>query len=329
LKVDAPLEAGSPQVSVVVPAYNRVALLPRAIESVLHQTYQDFEIVVVDDGSTDGTARSLEGFRDSRIRCVRLSRRGGAARARNVGIRTARGEWIAFLDSDDEWLPPYLERQLSRLRAQPEAAVVSCPCSHEVGGVLTPRPRKPLPEGDVFDVLIMDQTRRSMTASAHIVRRDALLAVDCFDEQLPAANDLDLLLRLAGAGYLFAAVQEPLLIKHDHDLGQIRTDPMAQLRAAVRLERRWGPLVLEHRGRRKHRKWRRKRLRMVASGHAAYVDRLIASGTRGAAWRYVLEMVPHWRWGRRYIARALMFALLGRGRYAVRGVVWPAETPDR
>ncbi len=112
-------------VSVVIPTYNRAATLPRAIDSVLAQTLPPDEIVVVDDGSTDNTAAVLARYGD-RLRCVRQANAGVSA-ARNRGIEEATGEWIAFLDSDDEWLPHKLADQVAILRGHPELRWCVCP----------------------------------------------------------------------------------------------------------------------------------------------------------------------------------------------------------
>ncbi len=100
-------------VSVVMPAYNTAAFIGSSVGSVLSQTYPDWELLVVDDCSTDGTAEAVEGFRDGRVRLLRNPCRLGAAESRNRALREARGRWVAFLDSDDEWLPEKLERQLA------------------------------------------------------------------------------------------------------------------------------------------------------------------------------------------------------------------------
>src|SRR5688572_23500515 len=97
-------------VSVVIPAYNRAARIADSIKSVLAQTFQDFEIIVVDDGSTDGTAEAASTFGDPRIRVVRHSLNRGGSAARNSGIQSAAAPYVAFLDSDDEWYPIKLER---------------------------------------------------------------------------------------------------------------------------------------------------------------------------------------------------------------------------
>ena len=100
-----------PKVSVIIPTYNRSLSVREAIESVLAQTYRDFELIVVDDGSADNTPSVLGSFGE-RIRGIRQANAGVSA-ARNAGIRAAKGEWVAFLDSDDLWVPQKLERQMA------------------------------------------------------------------------------------------------------------------------------------------------------------------------------------------------------------------------
>ena len=104
----------NPTVSIIIPTYNRAHLIGRAIQSVLNQTYQNFEIIVVDDGSTDNTEEMIKEFQkhDKRIKYIRHEKNRGGAAARNTGIKVARGEYIAFQDSDDEWLPEKLEKQM-------------------------------------------------------------------------------------------------------------------------------------------------------------------------------------------------------------------------
>lgn len=99
-------------VSIIMPAYNTVSYIKSSIASVLSQTYEDWELIVVDDGSTDGTVEAVEGIQDGRVRLLRNSSRSGAAESRNRALREMRGRWVAFLDSDDEWLPEKLEHQL-------------------------------------------------------------------------------------------------------------------------------------------------------------------------------------------------------------------------
>jgi glycosyltransferase involved in cell wall biosynthesis len=113
-------------VSVIIPVYNRPAELRRAVRSVLGQTHADLELLVVDDASTEDIARALEDIADPRLRLIRKPVNEGAAAARNTGILAATGKWVAFLDSDDEWLPNKLERQLRRLAERPNGARICC-----------------------------------------------------------------------------------------------------------------------------------------------------------------------------------------------------------
>jgi len=108
----------APSVSIITPCYNAAHTLPGSVESILSQVYTDWELLLVDDCSTDGTADVIREFRarDPRIRCLNLPRNGGAAKARNLGIEHARGRYIAFLDADDLWRPEKLERQIGLMR---------------------------------------------------------------------------------------------------------------------------------------------------------------------------------------------------------------------
>jgi len=104
----------NPTVSVIIPTYNRAHLIERAIQSVLNQTYQDFEIIIVDDGSTDNTEEVIKEFqeKDKRVRYIKHNTNKGGNTARNTGLKSIKGEYVAFLDSDDEWLPKKIEKQL-------------------------------------------------------------------------------------------------------------------------------------------------------------------------------------------------------------------------
>ena len=107
-----------PRVSVVIPTYNRARLLPRAVGSVLAQTFEDWELIIVDDGSDDDTPDVIAGFEDARIRCIRHERNLGVSAARNTGIAAARGEYVTWFDDDDEWLPDALAPLVALLDAE-------------------------------------------------------------------------------------------------------------------------------------------------------------------------------------------------------------------
>jgi glycosyltransferase involved in cell wall biosynthesis len=114
----------SPRVSVVTPTYNRAHLLPRAIRSVLKQSYQNLEMIIVDDGSTDDTLTIIDQFNDHRVRVVRFERNRGIGTARNEGVRQARGEFIAFIDSDDVWLPDKIANQVAFFDRHPTIEIL-------------------------------------------------------------------------------------------------------------------------------------------------------------------------------------------------------------
>lgn len=306
---------GRPAVSVIIPAHNRADTIDRALRSVFAQTFQDFEIVVVDDASTDGLARAVQPLSDDRLQVVRREKRTGAPGARNAGITTSRGEWIAFLDSDDEWLPEKLEGQLDAARRfTPTCDVVYSACHRQRPGE-TPelRPKGALPEGDVLDALLAGLY--TLTASAYMVRRTALMRVKGFDERFPSANDIDLWLRLASIGCRFAAVQDPLVIKHDSGAGQIKQDAVAKAIGFRRMDMRWGPVMQERLGHEAYERWRKRRLRTVTRRQEDRLTGFVASGGRGDALRYAEQMAVLLPWSRRYVARALGLAIGGPALY--------------
>ena len=124
------MDMTSPYVTVLIPAYNAAATIQRAVDSVLAQTYHDFEIVIVDDGSRDATAEIIAAYDSPAIRLLRLARNQGESGAMNEGIAVAKGELIAFLDADDEWLPTKLAKQVQALQANPNAVMVTCACRY-------------------------------------------------------------------------------------------------------------------------------------------------------------------------------------------------------
>jgi len=188
-----------PRVSVIIPTFNRAGLIREAIESVLAQTYRDFEIIVADDGSTDQTAEVVAQFGDS-VTYLPLPHRGQPAVTRNGGLRIARGEFAAFLDSDDLFFPHKLALQAAALEAHPEIGMVYSngrffrddpgqPTGHVQDGL-------PTPSGRIF----ADVLRGNMLAPPVVlIRHTCLDRVGLFDEQpdFRAVEDFDLWLRIA------------------------------------------------------------------------------------------------------------------------------------
>jgi len=197
-----------PQVSIILPTYNRLRSLPRAVQSVLGQTCRDFELIVVDDGSSDGSAAWLEGLKEPRLRLLRLGGRSGAARARNAGIRAAQAPLIAFQDSDDEWLPRKLELQLGLLQASPaEVGWVGGGYRADAGVVSSAA----LVRGSGYDGELL--VGAPFVTPTWLVRREVLLDAGLFDETLPCLEDWDLIFKLADR-CRFRAVAEVVLVRH-------------------------------------------------------------------------------------------------------------------
>jgi glycosyltransferase involved in cell wall biosynthesis len=206
------MAADSPTVSVVLPSYNRANLLPQAIQSVLAQTCSSWELIVVDDGSNDGTEQTVRSFSSTRIKYLRHSLNRGAGCARNTGIQAARGSYVAFLDSDDEWLPEKLAKDVDTFESSDASlglvysgtALVDAD-GKSVQGVLPPM------EGRVLQNLL----RRNFinSCSSATVRRDVLRLVGGFDETLPTQQDWDLWLRIAKR-FAVAHVDDCLVKRH-------------------------------------------------------------------------------------------------------------------
>lgn len=210
----------APTISVVIPTYNRMGTLPRSLESVLRQTFEDIEIIVVDDCSSDGSWDYLQSRRDPRLRIIRHETNRGAGAARNTGIKAARAELVAFQDSDDEWLVTKLETQLAEYRRvnSPDYGAIYCAkitSGEGKMGVYGPREVQymPLPgydktSGDLSRELI----RRAMISTQTLMaRKDLLESIGGFDETLKLGEDWDLTTRLARATKILF-VDKPLTL---------------------------------------------------------------------------------------------------------------------
>jgi glycosyltransferase involved in cell wall biosynthesis len=201
-----------PKVSVVIPTYNCAAFLPIAIESVLAQTYRDFEIIVVDDGSTDATSEVIAPYLD-RVQFIMQENKGVAA-ARNTGIRASRGEFIAWLDADDTWLPDKLTLQLPRF-ADPEVLIAYSDLSvrYSDGRVLSSYlAGRPLAcEGYIVDNFVRS---RFLMPSAMVLRRDSMERHGLFDEEMLACEDVELFARICLHGKV-AWIRKPLVVRYE------------------------------------------------------------------------------------------------------------------
>ncbi len=202
-----------PRVSVIVPAYNAAWCVGRAVDSVLAQTWRDFELIVVDDGSRDGTAEILAGY-GAAVRVVSKTN-GGLSSARNAGIAAARGEYVAFLDADDWWLPGKLERQVALLDSRPSllfcstTTLVFTPEGRRLADWCCGAEKRPALQSTALQSIFAANAHVAGSGSAVMARREAFARAGGFDESLRSLEDIDMWMRLAALGG-YACIDEPL-----------------------------------------------------------------------------------------------------------------------
>ena len=201
-----------PTVSVVIPSFNMGNLLPDAIESVFNQTYKDYEIIVVDDGSQDDTKERVDKYRARGVKYI-YQKNSGVASARNVGIFQSKGQYVAFLDADDLWLPDKLELQMKALK---ELNVGAVACGYKVidymsGRTLSEIVRKNYPtREDLYQSLCISQIIPACSSGV-LLKKSYFQDVGCFSEALPIAEDWELWLRIAKK-YDIKFVEQPLVL---------------------------------------------------------------------------------------------------------------------
>jgi glycosyltransferase involved in cell wall biosynthesis len=206
-------------ISVVIPAYNRERTIARAISGVLAQTYGNLEVVVVDDGSGDGTAAKVAALGHPKVRLVRHERNRGAAAARNTGVAHARGDWIAFQDSDDDWLTEKLARQAAHMASLPQGYVATfctkidygCDQNRRYGRRLVscmPDPRETIESGDLNRRLMLGNIIGPQTV---LIAKAAFLAAGGFDTRLRNNEDWDFFIRLSEQGPI-GFLDDPLVV---------------------------------------------------------------------------------------------------------------------
>jgi glycosyltransferase involved in cell wall biosynthesis len=207
-----------PFVSVILPTFNRAHLILRAIRSVLSQTYRNIELIIVDDGSTDGTDNVVDTISDRRIKYVRFERNKGACVARNTGISIAKNDYIAFQDSDDEWHPAKLEKHMKVFeKSDSKVGVVYSGYFKITDHKRIYLPSKDIPQkdGNLSKVLGVNAVYKNfVTTSASVVRKSCFKRVGAFDPQLPRFQDWELWIRISKL-YEFRYLDEPLVNVYD------------------------------------------------------------------------------------------------------------------
>ena len=237
------------ETSVIIPTFNRLPFLKEAIESVLNQTYQDFELILVDDGSTDGTKEFAAGLSDD-LKYIYQENAGPSA-ARNRGIRESHGEYVTFLDSDDLWLEKKLQVEIDFLKANPKAMVCYTDEIWIRRGVrVNPKNKHRKYSGWIFEQCL---PLCIVSPSSVLMRREFFESVGCFDETLPACEDYDLWLR-ASLKFSFHFIPQKLIMKrggHEDQLStqwgldRYRVQALLKLLKSGELDKRRVELVVE------------------------------------------------------------------------------------
>ncbi|MCQ4088804.1 glycosyltransferase family 2 protein [Saccharibacillus sp. JS10] len=200
-----------PLISVIIPAYNREQTLKYCLDSVIRQTYTNIEVIVVDDASTDHTAYEINAYLDPRVRSIQLSTNSGAQAARNAGIQNAKGEWIAFQDSDDEWLPDKLMTQLNTA-IDTGTSINYCECfikTRENIEVFGTRGY----EKKIYEQLLIQS---DTTFPGLLVKKECFEVAGLLDENVPAYQEWDTSINLAKY-FEFSYCSTPLFIYHLHE----------------------------------------------------------------------------------------------------------------
>lgn len=273
-------------VTAVITTYKRPPeILERAIKSVLSQTCADLELIVVDDSPADFPLRpavreTVEEYTDRNVRYIPHEKNMGACAARNTGLEAARGDFIGFLDDDDEWLPEKLEKQLHAFEAYgPDTGLIYC--GRMVHNDTTGQEHEAkvlFKDGWVFDTLI----ERNFVGSTSypLMRTAALKEVGGFDVQMPASQDMDAWLRIAQK-YKVGFVAEPLAMYHIHEGECITANPMKKLSACLKINEKYADYLQGH----PHARWIRHHMTAKYCSAAGQYGRALANWCKAVAIR--------------------------------------------
>jgi len=219
-------------ISVVIPTYNRPKYLKKAIDTVLAQTYKNVEIIIIDDASETNTEQVIDSFDDDRIFYFRNKKRSGAPISRNNGIKKAKGEYIAFLDDDDEWKSEKLEKQLKEFSDEKVGLVVCYSLDKRFDMVRVSKPKKSVSHSDLLKSFNLSST------SSYLVLKKAIEKVGFFDVTLPSAQEYDLAIRIS-KHYKVKTIPEVLMIQNA-STGQISTNWTKKIKGILALYSKYG-----------------------------------------------------------------------------------------
>ncbi|MBE0654729.1 MAG: glycosyltransferase family 2 protein [Bacteroidales bacterium] len=255
----------SPKVTIIIPTHNRADILPRAIKSVQAQTFQDYELIIIDDASTDETDQVMKGIVSDKIRYIKLDKNQGQCVARNRAYQKARGEYIGFLDSDDEWMPEKLEKQLRLFEHSKTEKLAAVYCGFIEVDELTNKTHvinRDNIRGNIYKDLLKGFCPSS--TSMFLIKSKVFKEVLGFDEQLVTFVDYDLWLRISKAGYIFDYVDEPLIVKYEHFGPQIAKNLDKRLKGLSQLLTKWCSEMERIDGKGACRRFRKNKIEAVA-----------------------------------------------------------------
>ncbi|MDB4388024.1 glycosyltransferase family 2 protein [Akkermansiaceae bacterium] len=295
-------------ISVVIPCFNRADVISRAVDSVLRQTHRNLEVIVVDDASedSDGLEAAIAGMNDARIRLLKHKTNQGGAAARNTGVTAAKGEWVAFLDSDDEWHPEKLEKQLEFAAMLPsDKCLIYCQSevltTQSAGVQQSVMPMRAIRADEAIGDYLFADRGWLPTPSFFLPRK--LACEVSFNPALRRHQDYDLLLRLEDAGCSFHMIQEKLVTVHWEDLHQTSRglNPERSLCFIEEYRSMLSP--------------------KAQSGfvYSQVVSRLLREGRRGEALSIAMKQVRFWHLSAATLIGALSLFVFRDARLAVSG----------
>lgn len=275
-----------PRVSVIIPCFNAATTLARAIASVRAQAIEEIEIIVVDDGSSDGTSAAAARLGGDDLHLIVLPENGGVSRARNAGLAAAQGAFVAFLDADDEWLPGKLARQLAVIEAAPAVGLVATAAESSSRQPVFPAENVPATGPDAWRKLL---AYPFVLTSAALIRADILRRVGPFDETLPVAEDQDMWIRIALCSDV-AYIDEVFVIKYERRRSLSNSTPLGGAHYTL-------PVVLRHLERNRDRLGRAEARailgrRLTLEGRNAYYDGVYGAGLAMLARAILLAHLP-------------------------------------
>ena len=316
--MDEKRQSREPTVTAVITTYNRADMVGRAIQSVLDQTHKDFELIVVDDCSTDNTGEIVRAFQDTRIRYIRHERNRRLSASRNTGMKAAQGKYIAFLDDDDEWLPIKIEKQLQlALNDSETCEVYYCGIYSVLQDGTAVGKFLPWRRGVLLPHLAKGWTP---PASTPMFRKTALEQIGGHDETLKSCIDHDVWMKMAAAGYKADFVPEALVKVYYHEGVRMTGKVEERLNAIETFLDKWRDLIIKEAGHSTYMRIRRDYYQRTYGGHIA--GQLIRGGNAAEGRRYLWKAIKFQPTNKENWARYLIVCIGGKRLYRWVRTVW-------